>query len=65
MLILHRKRGEAVVIGGNIVVKFVGVNPDGSVKLAITAPPEVPIFRGELVRDGQTPRSLALRKGER
>ncbi len=48
MLILQRRPGEKVVIGDNISVSLVSI--DGNrVRLAISAPREVPIFRGELL----------------
>jgi len=48
MLVLTRKVGEKVVIGGNITLTVVKV--DGNqVRLAFDAPPEVRILRNELV----------------
>ena len=48
MLILQRRAGESLVIGENITVSVVSV--DGvRVRLAITAPEDVPILRSELV----------------
>lgn len=48
MLILQRKPGESLLIGEDIEVSVVGI--DGNrVKLAITAPGNVPILRSELV----------------
>ena len=47
MLVLSRKPGEKVVIGGNITVTVVGVNGN-RVRLAFDAPDEVRILRGEL-----------------
>jgi carbon storage regulator len=49
MLVLSRKRGEAVVIGGNIVVTVLEVHGD-RVKLGLSGPAEVPIRREELLR---------------
>ena len=46
MLTLGRKPGEYVVIGDNIIVKVIKSN-DG-LRLAIDAPKDVPIIRGEL-----------------
>lgn len=45
MLSLGRNPGEYIVIGGNIVVKVVSV--EGCLRLAIDAPKEVTIERGE------------------
>jgi carbon storage regulator len=47
MLVLSRKQGEEIVIGGNIRVKVVEVGGN-RVKLAFSAPVEVPIRRSEL-----------------
>jgi len=49
MLVLSRKRGEKIQIGGNITVTVVQVAGD-RVRLAFDAPPEVPIHREELLR---------------
>ena len=46
MLTLGRKPGEYIVIGEDIIVKVVKVN-DG-LRLAIDAPKDIPIVRGEL-----------------
>ena len=48
MLILQRKAGESLVIGEDITIRVVSV--DGMrVRLAISAPEDVPILRSELV----------------
>lgn len=47
MLVLSRKLGEQIVIGGGIVVTVVGVKK-GRVKLGFSGPVEVPIHRQEL-----------------
>lgn len=47
MLVLNRKEGEELRIGNNIVVKIISMT-DGTVKLGIEAPKEMPILRGEL-----------------
>lgn len=48
MLVLTRKVGEKVIIGGNITLTVVKV--DGNqVRLAFDAPPQVRILRNELV----------------
>lgn len=49
MLILTRKRGESIVIGGNVVVTFMGLDTAGRAKIGISAPDEVPIMRQELL----------------
>ncbi|QDU62243.1 Carbon storage regulator [Planctomycetes bacterium Pan216] len=48
MLVLTRKPSEKIVIGDKITVTVVRV--DGNkVRLGIEAPPDVPIFRDEVV----------------
>ena len=47
MLVLTRKPGERLVIGGNIVVTVVSVR-GGHVRIGIEAPRDVPIRREEL-----------------
>ena len=55
MLVLSRRAGQELVIGGNIIVKVVRVA--NKVTLAIDAPRETPILRGELVE------KMALKQG--
>ncbi|MTI80211.1 MAG: carbon storage regulator [Firmicutes bacterium] len=47
MLVLGRKPGEHVMIDGKIMVKVVK-SDDGSLRLAIDAPKDVRIVRGEI-----------------
>lgn len=47
MLALTRKVGERIVIGDNIVVTVVSIKGD-SIRLAIEAPKEIKIYRGEI-----------------
>lgn len=47
MLVLSRKRNESIVIGDSITIKVVEVKGN-RVRLAISAPREVPVRRGEL-----------------
>jgi carbon storage regulator len=48
MLVLSRKKGESIVIDGNIVITVVEVRGD-KVRLGIEAPIEIPVMRSELV----------------
>lgn len=50
MLVIGRKPGEYVVINNNIKVKVVKSN-DGDLRLAIDAPREIKIVRGELYEE--------------
>ena len=47
MLVLSRRRKEKLVIGAGIEIVVLQITPDG-VKLGITAPDDIPIYRGEL-----------------
>jgi carbon storage regulator len=47
MLVLSRRVGEEIVIGGNVTVKIVSVQ-GGKVRLAITAPDNVTVDRAEI-----------------
>ena len=49
MLVLSRKFGETIVIGNSITVTVMEVQGD-RVRLAVSAPPEVPIHREEVQR---------------
>jgi len=49
MLLLGRNLGESIVIGDNIYIKFVETDKSGhKFKLAIDAPRDIKISRGEL-----------------
>lgn len=52
MLVLGRKPGEYVVIGDNIIVKVVR-SEDGDLRLAIDAPRDINIVRGEVFEANQ------------
>ncbi len=49
MLILRRKIGESLLIGGNVKVTVLDVGESGA-RLAIDAPKEISVLRSELVR---------------
>ena len=48
MLVISRRIGESVCVGPGVAVKVMNVQ-GGRVQLAIDAPPDVRILRGELV----------------
>lgn len=52
MLVLSRKVGEKIVIGGTITITLVEIQR-GNVRLGIEAPKDVPVMRTELVADGR------------
>jgi len=47
MLVLTRKIGERIVIADDIVVTIVNVQGD-NIRLAVDAPKEIKIYRGEI-----------------
>ncbi len=47
MLVFTRTKDQQIVIDDNIVVTVVAVRGD-RIRLGIEAPPEMPVFRGEL-----------------
>lgn len=47
MLVISRKKDEAVLIGDNIEVKVVGIDGN-NIKLAISAPNNITILRKEI-----------------
>ncbi len=49
MLILRRREGETLLIGENVRITVLDTS-DGGVRLAIDAPKEIAILRGELVK---------------
>lgn len=48
MLVLRRKAGESFLLGEQITVTVLGVEPNGTVNLGIEAPRDVLILRSEL-----------------
>lgn len=62
MLILQRRVGESLVIGESVTVRVVSV--DGSrVRLAISAPEDIPILRSELIVATAANRDAAVEEG--
>jgi carbon storage regulator len=51
MLVVRRKAGESIVMGGEINVSILAVEGD-RVKIGVTAPPDVAIVRAELLTRG-------------
>ena len=47
MLVVTRKRNEAIIIGDSIEVRVLRIGRDG-VRLGVTAPPAVPVHRTEI-----------------
>ena len=61
MLVLARKLGEEILIGGNIRVKVVGLD-NTTVRLGIDAPKEISIARIENGQPVRAKQSYALPK---
>jgi carbon storage regulator len=49
MLVLSRKKGESVIINGNITVTIVEVRGD-RIRLGIECPKEIPVYREEVFK---------------
>ena len=47
MLALSRKKGEAIVVNNNVEITILEVKGD-QVKIGVTAPKEVPVYRKEV-----------------
>jgi carbon storage regulator len=58
MLILLRKVGEEIVIGGRVLVTVIKVRSK-SISLGITAPENVPVDRGEIHMQKKAANALA------
>lgn len=58
MLILRRRTGETLLIGEEIKITVLDTS-DGAVRLAIDAPREIHILRGELVQAQRANRDAA------
>jgi carbon storage regulator len=52
MLVLGRKPGEYIVINEKIIVKVIR-SEEGHLRLAIDAPQDIPIVRGELLEESK------------
>ena len=50
MLVLSRKQGETIRINDNIVIRITQIK-GSKVQVAVEAPKDVPIVRGELRKD--------------
>lgn len=58
MLVLHRKKGESLVINDNIKITIVDISGE-KVKIAVEAPKEIPVLRSELVNAAEANKEAA------
>lgn len=54
MLVLARRPNEQIVINGEVFITVLGVGRGGQVRLGISAPPHIQIYRHELWLQIQT-----------
>ena len=59
MLALSRKKGEAIVINNNIEVTILEIKGE-QVKLGISAPKEVPVYRKEVYAQIEDANKIAM-----
>ena len=59
MLALTRKKGEALVINNNIEITVLEIRGD-QIKLGITAPKDVPVYRKEVYLQNQKENQEAI-----
>lgn len=58
MLVLHRKKGESLIINDNIKITIVDISGE-KVKIAVEAPKEIPVLRSELVNAAEANKEAA------
>ena len=59
MLALTRKKGEALVINNNIEITVLEIRGD-QIKLGITAPKDVPVYRKEVYIQKENQEAISL-----
>ncbi|MFD3157523.1 carbon storage regulator CsrA [Haloimpatiens sp. FM7330] len=59
MLVVKRKKGEAILIGDNIEINIVDME-NNSVKIAIDAPRSIRILRKELLKEVENENKQAI-----
>ncbi|GLC32326.1 carbon storage regulator CsrA [Clostridium omnivorum] len=59
MLVVSRKKGESILIGDDIEITIIKVE-EGAVKIAISAPKNIPILRKELYKEVTEENKLAI-----
>lgn len=64
MLVLTRRADEAIVIGKDVVVRVLGVEKNGQVRIGIDAPRDVRILREELRQEISEVNRSSLASGD-
>lgn len=63
MLVLTRKKEQSIIIGDDVEIMVLGVSGD-KVRLGITAPREIEVFRKEVIADRGNGDGQAANEGE-
>jgi len=58
MLVIRRREGEALLVDGRIEITVLEITPS-RVKIGVSAPPEVPVLRKEVLLTEQENREAA------
>ena len=56
MLVLSRKINEGIMIGNNIFIRVVDIR-NGTVRIGIEAPKDIPIYRNEIQKENSNART--------
>jgi carbon storage regulator len=62
MLVLTRKSGQSIVIGGDVELTVLEIDGD-HIKVGVKAPRSVPVYRSELWAEIQKENAAALKTG--
>lgn len=61
MLVLTRKLGETIKVGKNIEITIVGIKGQ-NIRVGVSAPDNIEIYRKELVDKSLTQQEIAIKK---